>query len=55
VKTYRCIEGRLYQRDPLAADPSLETDIRQCLDCSGAGCGKNGEPVGKSAPKRAAA
>ena len=44
----RCIEGRLFRHDPQYDDPDLETDIGQCPDCSGDGCGDGGEPVSKS-------
>lgn len=35
----RCIEGRLFRHDPQWDDPDLETDVGQCPDCSGHGCG----------------
>jgi hypothetical protein len=35
----RCIDGRLYRHDPQSDDPDLETEIGQCPDCSGDGCG----------------
>ena len=41
----RCIEGRLWRHDPQSDDPDLETDIGQCPDCSGDGCGDDREPV----------
>jgi len=44
----RCIEGRLFRHDPQHDDPYLETDVGQCPDCSGSGCGDDGEPVSKS-------
>lgn len=43
----RCVEGRLWRHDPQQDDPDLETDIGQCPDCSGDGCGDDGEPVSK--------
>ena len=43
----RCVEGCLYRHDPQADDPDLETAIGQCPDCSGAGCGEDGEAVNK--------
>lgn len=43
----RCIEGRLFRHDPQADDPDLETDVGECPDCSGDGCGDDGEPVAK--------
>lgn len=43
----RCIEGRLWRHDPQSDDPDLETDIGQCPDCSGDGCGDDREPVTK--------
>jgi hypothetical protein len=43
----RCIEGRLYRHDPQYDDPDLETDVGECPDCSGDGCGDDGEPVSK--------
>jgi hypothetical protein len=44
----RCVDGRLWRHDPQFDDPDLETHIGQCPDCSGDGCGDNGEPVAKS-------
>lgn len=44
----RCFEGRLWRRDPQYDDPDLETDVGACPDCSGDGCGDDGEPVSKS-------
>lgn len=41
-----CVEGRLMRHDPQPDDPYLETDIGQCPDCSGDGCGDD-EPVVK--------
>ena len=35
----RCIEGRLMRHDPQDDDPYLETDVGECPDCSGDGCG----------------
>lgn len=43
----RCFEGRLMRHDPQWDDPDLETDIGRCPDCSGDGCGDDGEPVEK--------
>lgn len=43
----RCVDGRIYRHDPQVDDPDLETDIGHCPDCSGDGCGDNGEPVEK--------
>lgn len=43
----RCVEGRLFRHDPQSDDPYLETDIGECPDCSGDGCGDDGEPVEK--------
>lgn len=43
----RCIDGRLFRHDPQYDDPDLETDIGECPDCSGKGCGDDGEPVPK--------
>ena len=42
-----CVEGRLLRHDPQFDDPELQTDIDQCPDCSGDGCGDDGEPVAK--------
>lgn len=44
----RCIEGRLFRHDPQDDDPYFETDVGQCEDCSGDGCGDEGEPVSKA-------
>lgn len=44
---YRCIDGRLMRHDPQPDDPELETDVGKCPDCSGDGCGEDGEPVDK--------
>lgn len=46
--SYRCIEGRLFRHDPQHDDPYLETDVGECPDCSGDGCGDAGEPVSKA-------
>ena len=43
----RCVDGRLFRHDPQYDDPDLETDVGQCEDCSGDGCGDDGEPVSK--------
>lgn len=43
----RCIEGRLFRHDPQSDDPDLETDVGECPDCTGDGCGLDGEPVPK--------
>ena len=46
-----CVGGRIMRHDPQNDDPDLETDIGECPDCSGQGCGEwNGdypEPVAK--------
>jgi len=42
-----CVEGRLWRHDPQPDDPYLETDIGQCPDCSGDGCGNDNEGVSK--------
>lgn len=42
-----CVDGRLMRHDPQSDDPYLETDIGHCPDCSGDGCGDDGEPVSK--------
>ena len=46
-----CVGGRLMRHDPQDDDPDLETDVGECPDCSGDGCGDwNGdypEPVSK--------
>lgn len=34
-----CVGGRIMRHDPQPDDPELETDIGQCPDCSGDGCG----------------
>lgn len=44
----RCVEGRLFRHDPQWDDPDLETDVGECPDCSGDGCGDDGEPVSKA-------
>ena len=44
----RCVGGRLFRHDPQFDDPDLETDIGQCPDCSGDGCGDDGGPVSKA-------
>jgi hypothetical protein len=44
----RCVDGRLMRHDPQSDDPDLETDIGECPDCSGEGCGDDpGETVNK--------
>lgn len=43
----RCIDGRLMRHDPQFDDPEFETDVGQCPDCSGKGCGDDGDPVEK--------
>lgn len=49
MKTYTCIEGRLYSQNTQSQITSSATDIhRQCPDCNGAGCGKHGESVTKT-------
>jgi hypothetical protein len=46
MKTYTCIEGRLYSQNTQSQITSSATDIhRQCPDCNGAGCGERGEPA----------
>lgn len=40
----RCIDGRLWRHCPFPDDPDYESDVGQCPDCSGDGCG---EPVEK--------
>jgi hypothetical protein len=45
--SYYCVEGRLMRHDPQPDDPELMTDIGQCEDCSGDGCGDENEPVYK--------
>lgn len=34
-----CIGGRIFRYDPQFDDPDLMTDVGQCPDCSGDGCG----------------
>ncbi len=51
-KDLRCVEGRLFRHNPQHADPYLETDVGTCPDCSGDGCGDDGEPVSKPTPSR---
>jgi len=41
----RCVDGMLIRHDPQYDDPYLETGVGQCPDCSGDGCGDDGEPV----------
>ena len=43
----RCVDGRLMRHDPQLDDPDLETDVGECPDCSGKGCGDDGEAVSK--------
>ena len=43
----RCVDGRIFRHDPQFDDPDLETDVGQCPDCYGDGCGDNGVPVNK--------
>lgn len=43
-----CIDGRLCRHDPQFDDPELVTDRGECPDCSGDGCGDEGEPVSKA-------
>lgn len=38
LKSYRCVDGRLYRHDPQHDDPDLETDVGACPDCDGKGC-----------------
>lgn len=47
-----CVGGRIMRHDPQPDDPDLETDIGQCPDCSGQGCGECGEPVPKPGRSR---
>ena len=35
-----CVGGRLMRHDPQFDDPELETDIGECPDCGGEGCGE---------------
>ena len=35
-----CVGGRLMRHDPQDDDPDLETDVGECPDCSGDGCGE---------------
>jgi hypothetical protein len=35
------------RHDPQDDDPYLETDMGECPDCSGNGCGESDEPVQK--------
>ena len=44
---FSCVSGRLMRHDPQPDDPYLETDMGECPDCSGGGCGDYGEPVEK--------
>lgn len=44
---FACVDGRLMRRDPQPDDPYLETDVGECPDCSGDGCGENGEIIYK--------
>lgn len=48
IAAYRCVNGRLFRHDPQFDDPELETDRGECPDCSGDGCGDDGEPVSKA-------
>jgi len=41
----RCIDGRIYRHEPQSDDPDFETEIGKCPDCSGDGCGDDGEAV----------
>lgn len=43
-----CVDGRLMRHDHQFDDPELLTDIGQCPDCSGDGCGDDGENVSKA-------
>jgi len=45
---FRCFGGRLLRHDPQLDDPYLETDTGECPDCSGDGCGNDGEPAPKT-------
>src|SRR5258707_7740611 len=40
--TTRCTDGRLMRHDPQRDDPYLETDIGECPECEGEGCGECG-------------
>ena len=46
-----CCNGRLMRHDPQPDDPELQTDVGECPDCSGGGCGEQDgdycEPVNK--------
>jgi len=44
---FRCVEGRLFRHDPQHDDPYLETDIGECHECTGDGCGDDGAAVSK--------
>jgi hypothetical protein len=48
----RCVGGRIMRHDPQFDDPELETDIGECPDCSGDGCGECGEAVSKPGRSR---
>jgi hypothetical protein len=43
LKSFRCVEGRLYRHEPQTDDPYLETDVGQCPDFEGVGCQDNEE------------
>lgn len=43
----RCIDGRLFEHQPQYDDPDFEIDIDECPDCSGDGCGDDGNAVSK--------
>jgi hypothetical protein len=42
-----CVGGRVLRHDPQFDDPELQTDMGECPDCSGDGCGDDGEPIAK--------
>ena len=42
-KNVRCVDGRLLRHDPQFDDPYLETDIGECPECEGRGCGEQAE------------
>ena len=45
---FYCVGGRLMRHDPQHDDPELMTDRGECPDCSGDGCGDDGEMVSKA-------
>ena len=42
-----CISGEIWRHDPQPDDPDFFVLIGRCPDCSGDGCGDDGEPVPK--------